>query len=53
VAITAHALPGDRKRALDAGCDGYITKPLDIANFPNQIEGYLKGMPPDKPGQYL
>jgi two-component system, cell cycle response regulator DivK len=41
IALTAHALPGDRKRALDAGCDGYISKPLDIANFVAMIEEYL------------
>jgi two-component system, cell cycle response regulator DivK len=41
VALTAHALPGDRKKALDAGCDGYISKPLDIANFVQMIEEYL------------
>jgi two-component system, cell cycle response regulator DivK len=41
LALTAHALPGDRKRALDAGCDGYISKPLDIANFLQMIEEFL------------
>jgi two-component system, cell cycle response regulator DivK len=41
VALTAHALPGDRKKALDAGCDGYISKPLDIANFVQMIEEFL------------
>lgn len=41
VALTAHTLPGDRQRALDAGCDGYISKPLDVAGFALEIEGYL------------
>jgi two-component system, cell cycle response regulator DivK len=41
VALTAHALPGDRKKALDAGCDGYISKPLDIANFVQVVEEFL------------
>ncbi len=41
IALTAYTMPGDRKRALDAGCDGYITKPLDIPNFVSMIEAYL------------
>lgn len=42
VAITGHILPGDRKRALDAGCDGFISKPLDIPNFIPQVNSYLE-----------
>jgi CheY-like chemotaxis protein len=41
IALTAHTLPGDRKRALESGCDGYISKPLDIRNFVAQIRAYL------------
>jgi two-component system, cell cycle response regulator DivK len=37
VALTGHTAPGDRKRALDAGCDAYITKPLDVPNFANEV----------------
>ena len=42
VALTAHILPGDRKKAFDAGCDGYISKPLDIPNFVDQVNSYLE-----------
>jgi two-component system cell cycle response regulator DivK len=43
VALTAHAMSGDRERALKAGFDGYITKPLDIRNFPLQVQRALEG----------
>jgi len=43
VALTAYAMKGDREKALEAGCSGVITKPLDTREFPRQIEAYLKG----------
>jgi two-component system, cell cycle response regulator DivK len=43
IALTAHAMTGDRERALDAGFDGYITKPIDIRGFPEQVERSLRG----------
>ena len=43
VALTAHAMTGDRERALQAGFDGYITKPVDIRNFPEQVSRALAG----------
>jgi two-component system cell cycle response regulator DivK len=43
VALTAHAMSGDRERALEAGFNGYITKPLDIRNFPLQVQRALDG----------
>lgn len=43
VALTAHAMSGDRERALQAGFDGYITKPIDVRNFPDQVQRALKG----------
>jgi len=42
LALTGHTLPGDRERALSAGCDSYISKPLDIPNFLDQIKAFLK-----------
>ncbi len=43
IALTAHAMAGDEQRALVAGCNGYITKPIDIKTFSNRILAYLKG----------
>ncbi|MNY19183.1 Response regulator ArlR [compost metagenome] len=38
VALTAHAMAGDSKRGIEAGFDGYITKPIDVGSFLSQIE---------------
>lgn len=43
VAITAFAMKGDEKKAFDAGCDGYITKPIDTRSFPGQVAAFLVG----------
>jgi two-component system cell cycle response regulator DivK len=40
-ALTAHTLPGDRKRALDAGCDGYLSKPMNIALFNETVASLI------------
>jgi CheY-like chemotaxis protein len=42
LALTAHTLPGDRKRAIDAGCDGYISKPLNVASFDKLVAALLR-----------
>jgi len=41
VALTAHAMPTDRDKALAAGFDGYITKPIDIKAFPAEVARHL------------
>jgi two-component system, cell cycle response regulator DivK len=41
VALTSYAMPGDRERALEAGCCGYIEKPINPATFAAQIEQLL------------
>jgi CheY-like chemotaxis protein len=41
VAVTASAMKGDEQRAKDAGCDGYITKPLDTRVLPELVDSYL------------
>lgn len=41
VALTARAMDGERERAEAAGCDGFITKPIDTRCFPDQIRQYL------------
>ena len=43
IALTANTSPGHRERALAAGCDGYITKPINVAQFPQQVEKFLHG----------
>jgi len=42
LALTAHAMRGDKDRFLEAGCDGYISKPIDVKTFLTSIRGYLR-----------
>jgi two-component system, cell cycle response regulator DivK len=42
VALTAHAMVGDRKLSIDAGCIGHITKPFDTKALREQIAGFLR-----------
>jgi CheY-like chemotaxis protein len=41
VALSAFAMKGDEQRALAAGCDGYITKPIDTRVFGSQVRAFL------------
>jgi CheY-like chemotaxis protein len=41
VALTAHAMAGDREQALAAGCSGYISKPIDTRTFGDQVRKFL------------
>jgi two-component system, cell cycle response regulator DivK len=41
VAVTAYAMKGDEQRVRAAGCDGYVTKPIDTRGLPQVIAAYL------------
>ena len=47
VAVTSYAMPGDREKALESGCTGYIEKPIDPETFVGALRGL--GLPP-RPG---
>jgi two-component system cell cycle response regulator DivK len=42
LAVTANVMHGDRERTLEAGCDGYIQKPIDVDQLPEQVKAALK-----------
>jgi two-component system cell cycle response regulator DivK len=42
IALTANVMKGDREKSLEAGCDGYIQKPIDVDALPQQVEAFLK-----------
>jgi CheY-like chemotaxis protein len=41
IALTAHALPADRQRAMNAGCDEYITKPMDLEDLVEAVQYWV------------
>ena len=48
IAITSYAMAGDREKALEAGCSGYIEKPINPDTFIAQIEAFLGQIPDGK-----
>jgi len=42
IAMTANVMRGDRERSLEAGCDGYIQKPIDIDTLTQQVERFIQ-----------
>jgi len=42
IAVTANVMPGDKQMILDAGCDGYISKPIDIDRFVDQVSDFIR-----------
>jgi CheY-like chemotaxis protein len=43
VALTSYAMKGDEEKALEAGCDGYLTKPIDTRTFAESVSSFLAG----------
>jgi len=50
IAITAYAMKGDREKLLAAGCDAYLSKPINTRELPEIISEMLFPPPKDKPG---
>ncbi len=49
IALTAYAMKGDEERAREAGCDGYVSKPIDTRTLPALVARHLSGAEPQRP----
>lgn len=45
IAVTAYAMVGDKERFLESGCDGYISKPIEVEDFLRTVETFLPRLP--------
>jgi two-component system cell cycle response regulator DivK len=45
VAVTSYAMAGDRERCIEAGCNGYLEKPIDPLTFAAQVESFIRESP--------